>query len=248
MLAANTAAWIEMTRQNHIARYDSSEYAAYPAGAKMDGYWAAAQAIGVIPVYNKDVLPPDQVPKAWADLLRPEFSNHKLGIQNAAAGTQFNWTYLLEHAIGPEFIKRFAAQQPVVMATGAQLTDAVTRGEILVAAALDHWRGFTPDAAKTGLVAVYPTEGMPLTLAPVGMLSDAPHLNAAKLFVDFILSQEGQRLLDTDLYGMYSMRADVPPPAGQKPLAEVHPLLPTDVDDYMKASREFPRHFEELFH
>jgi hypothetical protein len=47
---------------------------------------------------------------------------------------------------------------------------------------------------------------------------------------------------------MYSMRADVPPPAGQKPLAEVHPLLPTDVDDYMKASREFPRHFEELFH
>jgi iron(III) transport system substrate-binding protein len=248
MLAANTAAWIEMTRQNHIARYDSSEYAAYPAGAKMDGYWAAAQAIGVIPVYNKNVLPPDQVPKAWADLLRPEFSNHKLGIQNAAAGTQFNWTYLLEHAIGPEFIKRFAAQQPVVMATGAQLTDAVTRGEILVAAALDHWRGFTPDAAKTGLVAVYPTEGMPLTLAPVGMLSDAPHLNAAKLFVDFILSQEGQRLLDTDLYGMYSMRADVPPPAGQKPLAEVHPLLPTDVDDYIKASREFPRHFEELFH
>ena len=159
MLAANTAAWIEMTQQDHIARYDSSEYAAYPAGAKMDGYWAAAQAIGVIPVYNKNVLPPDQVPKAWADLLRPEFANHKLGIQNAAAGTQFNWTYLLEHAIGPDFIKRFAAQQPVVMATGAQLTDAVTRGEILVAAALDHWRGFTPDAAKTGLVAVYPDRG-----------------------------------------------------------------------------------------
>lgn len=66
--------------------------------------------------------------------------------------------------------------------------------------------------------------------------------------MDFILSQEGQRLLDTDLYGMYSMRADVPPPAGQKPLAEVHPLLPTDVDDYMKASRDLPRHLEELFH
>jgi hypothetical protein len=52
MLAANTAAWIEMTQQARIARYGSPEYAAYPAGAKMDGYWAAAQAIGVIPVYN----------------------------------------------------------------------------------------------------------------------------------------------------------------------------------------------------
>jgi iron(III) transport system substrate-binding protein len=89
---------------------------------------------------------------------------------------------------------------------------------------------------------------MPLTLAPVGMLSDAPHPNAARLFMDFILSQEGQRLLDTDLYGMYSMRPDVPPPPGQQPLAEVHPLLPTNVDDYLKASRDFPRHFEELFH
>jgi iron(III) transport system substrate-binding protein len=248
MLAANTAAWIEMTQQKHIALYDSSEYAAYPAGAKMDGYWAAAQAIGVIPVYNKNVLPAADMPTSWLDLLKPDFANHKLAIQNAAAGTQFNWTYLLEKRLGADFIKKFAAQQPVVMATGAQLTDSVTRGEILVAAALDHWRGFTPDAAKTGLVAVYPTEGMPLTLAPVGILSDAPHPNAAKLFMDFILSQEGQKLLDTDLYGMYSMRADVPPQAGQKPLAEVHPLLPTDVDDYMKASRDFPRHFEELFH
>ena len=57
MLAANTAAWIEMTQQGRIARYDSAEYAAYPTGAKSDGYWAAAQAIGVIPVYNKNMLP-----------------------------------------------------------------------------------------------------------------------------------------------------------------------------------------------
>jgi iron(III) transport system substrate-binding protein len=248
MLAANTAAWIEMTSQGRIAKYDSPEYAAFPAGAKMDGYWAAAQAIGVIPVYNRNTLPPGVSLQSWRDLLRPEFAGHKLAIQNAAAGTQFNWNYLLEHTLGPDYTRQFAAQQPVVMATGAQLTDAVTRGEVQVAAALDHWRGFTPDAAKAGLVAVYPTEGVPLTLAPVGMLAGAPHPNAAKLFIDFILSQEGQRLLDTELYGMYSMRSDVPPPAGQKPLSETHALLPTDTKDYMQASRDFPQHFEELFH
>ena len=159
---------------------------------------------------------------------------------NAAAGTQFNWTYLLEHALGPEFMQKFAAQHPVVMATGAQMTDAITRGEVMIGAALDHWRAFTPEGQQAGLVAVYPTEGMPLTLAPVGILAGGPHPNAAKLFIDFILSQEGQRLLDTQLYGMYSMRPDVPPPAGQKPLTEVHPLLPTDLQDYVKASRDFP--------
>jgi iron(III) transport system substrate-binding protein len=248
MLAANTAAWIEMTEQGRIARYDSPEYAAFAASAKMDGYWAAAQAIGVIPVYNKNTLPAGVAPKSWLDLLRPEFSDHKLAIQNAAAGTQFNWNYLLEHALGPDFTRKFAAQSPVVMATGAQLTDAVTRGEVVIAAALDHWRAFTPEAIQAGLVAAYPAEGMPVTLAPVGILAGAPHPNAAKLFIEFILSQEGQRLLDTELYGMYSMRSDVPPPAGQKPLAETHPLLPPDAHDYVQASRDFPRHFEDLFH
>jgi hypothetical protein len=54
------------------------------------------------------------------------------------------------------------------------------------------------------------------------------------------LSQEGQRLLDTELYGMYSMRSDVPPPAGQKPMTETYPLLPADSHDYVQASRDFP--------
>jgi iron(III) transport system substrate-binding protein len=248
MLAANVAAWVQMTRAGRIMEYQSPEYAAFPAGAKQDGHWAAAQAIGVIPVYNRNTLPPAEAPASWRDLLQPRFADRKMAIQNAAAGTQFNQIYLLERALGPDYMAKFAAQKPVVMATGAQMVDAITRGEVLLGAALDHWRGFGPVAEQAGLVAVYPAEGMPLTLAPVGIVAGAPHPNAARLFIDFILSQEGQRLLDTELYGMYSMRPDVPPPPGQKPLAEAHPLLPTDLDDYVKASIAFPQHFEELFH
>jgi iron(III) transport system substrate-binding protein len=248
MLAANAAAWVSMTRDGRIARYDSAEYAAFPEGAKQDGFWAAAQAIGVLPVYDRNVLAPEDAPKSWRDLLAPRFSGGKLAIQNAAAGTQFNQIYLLERALGPGFVTGLAAQRPVVMATGAQMTDAITRGEILIGAALDHWRAFGPAAEQAGLVAIYPVEGTPLTLAPVGIVAGAPHPNAARLFIDFILSQEGQRLLDTELYGMYSMRADVAAPAGQKPLSEIHPLLPTDRDDYLRASADFPRHFDEVFH
>lgn len=248
MLAANTAAWIDMTQRGRIMRYDSSQYAAFPSGAKMGGYWAAAQAIGVIPIYNRNVLSPADAPQSWADLLQPRFSARKMAIQNAAAGTQFNWSYILRQVLGADFERRFAAQKPVVMATGAQMTDAIMRGEILLAAALDHWRAYTGEAREAGLVAVYPKEGMPLTLAPVGMLSGAPHPDAGKLFVDFILSRQGQQLLNTELYGMYSMRTDVAPPSGQPPLVDTHPLLPTDAAGYLKASREFPRYFDALYH
>jgi iron(III) transport system substrate-binding protein len=247
MLAANTAAWIDMTQKGKVQHYASPEYAAFPEHAKTDGYWAAAQAIAVVPVYNKNVLQPAEAPKSWRDLLEPRFAGKRMAIQNAAAGTQFNWSYLLRQALGPAFEQKFAAQQPVVMATGAQMTDAITRGEVMLGASLDHWRAFTPEAAQVGLAAVFPTEGVPLTLVPVGILAGAPHPNAAKLFIDFILSKEGQQLLDTQLYGMYSMRPDVAPPAGQKPLTELHPLLPTDQADYLKASQDFPKYFQELY-
>lgn len=248
MLAANLAAWVDMTRAGKIARYNSPEYAAYPADAKDPGHFAAAQAIGVIMAYNKNKLDAGQAPKSWRDLLKPEFAGRQIAMQNAASGTQFNQLYLLQQTLGLDYIKQLSAQRPVVMATSAQIVDALARGEIKVAATLDHWRAFEPSAVQAGIVGVYPTEGMPLTLAPVGILTNAPHPNAARLFLDFILSHDGQELLDTKLYGMYSMRPDVPPPPGQKPLADTHPLLPADREAYIKASANFPRFFEEYFH
>ncbi|HLI14302.1 MAG TPA: extracellular solute-binding protein [Alphaproteobacteria bacterium] len=248
MLAANMAAFVKMTRAGKLQRYDSPEYAAYPPNAKQDGYWAAVQAIGVIMAYNENRLSANDAPHAWADLLLPRFANRQIALQNAASGTQFNQIYLLQQALGLDYLKKLGAQRPVVMATSAQVTDAVIRGEVLIGATLDHWRAFEPAAAKAGLRPIYPAEGMPLTLAPVGIVAGAPHPNAAKLFMDFILSQEGQTLLDTKLYGMYSMRPDVPPPPGQKPLAETKPLLPTNLDDYLRASAQFPAEFDSLFH
>src|SRR5262249_59310619 len=103
------------------------------------------------------------------------------------------------------------------------------------------------DAAKAGMVGIYPTEGMPLALAPIAILKSAPHPNAAKLFIDFTLSKEGNTLLAHDIFGVYSYRQDVPPPEGQRPLADAKPLLPQDMADYENASANFPEHFDSLF-
>ena len=247
MLAANMAAFVSMTAAGRLMRYDSSQYAKFPPMSYQPGYWGAAQAIGVIMAYNKNNLAPAAAPKSWVDLLKPSLKGGKIAIQNQASGTTFNQMYMLEKVLGLEFLKKFAAQKPVIMATSAQVSDAVIRGEVLVGATLDHWRAFEPSAIAAGVLPVYPTEGMPLALAPVGIVKGAPHPNAARLFMDFILSQAGQTLLDTRLYGMYSMRPDVPAPPGQRPLAETKPLLPSDLADYQRASAVFPQHFDSIF-
>jgi iron(III) transport system substrate-binding protein len=244
---ANQAPYLEMARKGQLLHYPSAEYAAYPAGAHDGGHWATARAIGVIMAYNRNVLAADKAPRAWTDLLRPEFKGKKIIIQNAAAGTQFAQIYMLEKTLGLDFLKNLAAQEPVIVATTGQLIDSLVRGEALVGGTVDHWRAFEPEAMKAGIVPVYPTEGMPVAVAPIAIFKNAPHPNAARLFIDFVLSAEGQTLLNTELFGVYSMRNGLAPPPNQRSLAEAKPLLPTDLADYEKAAANFPNHFDSLF-
>ncbi|HYB10985.1 MAG TPA: extracellular solute-binding protein [Alphaproteobacteria bacterium] len=244
---ANLVPFLTMARTGHLLSYHSPELAAYPADAHGDDLWTTARIIGVIMAYNKNVLSPEQAPKAWVDILNPQFKGRKLIIQDAAAGTAFNQMYILEKLLGTEFMQKWGAQEPIIVATAAQLIDLLVRGEALVGATVDHFRAFEPDAVKAGIVAVYPKEGMPLALAPIAILKDAPHPNAAKLFVDFALSHDGNTLLAHDIFNVYSSRRDVEPPVGQLPLDQTHPLLPQDLADYEKAAATFPEHFDTFF-
>ena len=83
----------EMTQQGRIAAPDDlRRLRLFQLGAKSDGYWAAAQAIGVIPVYNKHTLP------AWVyrqhprpDPLCLEWLTRSRHSECRSACTQFNW-------------------------------------------------------------------------------------------------------------------------------------------------------------
>jgi len=244
---ANLAPFLTMARQGQLLGYRSPELAAYPNSAHGDDIWATARVIGVIMAYNKTMLAPEKAPKAWADMLNPEFTGRKLIIQDSAAGTAFNQMYILEKLFGVDFMRKWGAQQPIVVATSAQLIDLLVRGEALVGATVDHFRAFELNAVKAGIVGVYPKEGMPVALAPIAILKGAPHPNAARLFIDFTLSHDGNTLLAHDIFNVYSSRPDIPPPEGQLPFSETQPLFPQDLADYEKASAEFPEHFDALF-
>lgn len=245
--AASLAPFLTMSRKGQLQGYRSPELDAYPPDAFDRDQWATARTVGVIMAYNKNVLPPEKAPKAWVDILKPEFKGRKLIIQDSAAGTSFNQMYQLEKLLGADFMKKWGEQEPMIVSTSAQLIDMLVRGEALVGATVDHFRAFEPEATKAGIVPVYPTEGMPITMAPIAILNSAPHPNAAKLFVDFTLSAEGQHLLSVEIFGAYSMRKGMATPPGQLPLAQTKPLSPTDLPEYEKAALNFAETFEKYF-
>lgn len=244
---ASLAPFLSLSRRGLLADYVSPEQAAYPPEAYDRGLWTTARIVGVIMAYNRNTLPPTLVPRSWADLLRPEFKGRKLVIQDSAAGTTFAQIYLLGRTLGQNWLKGLAAQRPIIVSTTAQLIDLLVRNEALVGATVDHYRAFEPDAVRAGIAAAYPAEGMPLATAPIGIFRDAPHPAAARLFIDFVLSEPGQKLLNLEIFEVYSMRRGIPAPPGQLPLDQTKPLVPTDLADYERAAARFPETFDDLF-
>lgn len=91
---------------------------------------------------------------------------------------------------------------------------------------------------------VYPSEGVPIITEPVGIVRGAANLEAARAFVDFVLSQAGQQVA-VDI-GYMPLRADVTPPAGFPALSELA-LLSAPPAELAQTRDADKTRFAELF-
>jgi iron(III) transport system substrate-binding protein len=92
---------------------------------------------------------------------------------------------------------------------------------------------------------VYPSEGTPSIPGGAGVIVDAPHPNAARLFISWLLSRDGQQLL-VDTAWLRSVDPDVKLKAGMKPLSEIK-VLKADPAAQEKAVDEIKKKYAEYF-
>ncbi|HWP35520.1 MAG TPA: extracellular solute-binding protein [Thermodesulfobacteriota bacterium] len=144
-------------------------------------------------MYNTKLVPPAEAPKGYEDLADPKWKG-KLCLED----TDYEWFHgLLEH-MGRErmlaLFRRIAANQPSIRNGHGLLGDLVASGECPVA--INNYgyqvgRGLKK-GAPVDLVAVNPV----ITFAAAAAVSPkAPHPNAARLYVNWLVSEEGQKTL-----------------------------------------------------
>ena len=95
------------------------------------------------------------------------------------------------------------------------------------------------------LAIVYPSEGTPTIPGGTGVFADAPHPNAARLFVSYLLSREGQQTM-SDTAWMRSFHPDVKPHDGVKPLSEIK-LMKADAAGQVAMEAEIKKKYAEYF-
>ena len=172
-----------------------------------DGSFHAARlgTLGIVINTDKVTTPPTQ----WSDLLKPEFTNG-FGIANPAlSGTSYMSVALLEKQFGWEYFDKVKANGGRIGKGSGQVIDDTASGELTACLGVDY---ITNAKIKKGahIQMCYPPE-MLVVPSPVAIFKDTKKMDAAKKFVDYLLSKEAQTLVAEQ--GTIPVREDVTIPA-----------------------------------
>ena len=172
-----------------------------------DGSFHAARlgTLGIVINTDKVKTPPTQ----WSDLLKPEFTNG-FGIANPAlSGTSYMSVALLEKQFGWEYFDKVKANGGRIGKGSGQVIDDTASGELTACLGVDY---ITNAKIKKGahIQMCYPPE-MLVVPSPVAIFKDTAKMDAAKKFVDYLLSKEAQTLVAEQ--GTIPVREDVTMPA-----------------------------------
>jgi len=133
--------------------------------------------------------------------------------------------------LGEDYWKKQAATDPVLYPSGAPMSDSLVRGEITMGPLLYN---IVYPKKKDGapLEVFFAPEGAPVNPYASGVPTTAKNPNAAKLFLNWCLSQEGQTFMIKELGNLTSLRQPPVYPEGFDPKV-VKVWLP-NFDQYVK--------------
>jgi iron(III) transport system substrate-binding protein len=151
---------------------------------------------------NTNLVPPDQEPKKWQDVLDPKWKG-KLAMDDPR-GSGPGGTILsgIDYVYGQEIEQKLADQQPFFATQAGPIWTALNRGEYAIFLSGGHPDLISNRKAGAPVKQVRPVEGVGVTPIGQSLLKNAPHPNAAKLWIEWSLSEEGQSLLAAQGYAV----------------------------------------------
>lgn len=190
-----------------IAPYKSPERERLKEGmTDKESYWSVVFLNTYVLAYNTMLLKREELPKSYQDLLHPNWKG-KISMDNE----NYEWfSGLLDEwgkHKGLEYMRRLAAQE-MRFGRGPNL-----RLQLMAAGEMPLGVVYGPRAqvfkTKGAPIDWVPLEPVIVQLNPIMLAARAPNPNAAKLFIDFVLSKEGQEMIRD--FNRIGPREDVSP-------------------------------------
>ncbi|WP_432696578.1 ABC transporter substrate-binding protein [Marinobacterium sp. YM272] len=195
MISASWGHAITLEQDGDLLAYTSPNAANVPASLKTDSYVAQGAAALAIAYNPKSGM---AVPQHWADLTLPEYRGQVTMPDPSKSGsalTLVQGLVTLDADKAWNLFDQLAANEILIPGANKAALNPVLQGaKSAVFGAVDY---IAIGAKQKGesIEVVYPSEGTVLAPRPIMIIKSSKHQDAAKQFVDFVLSEQGQKLV-----------------------------------------------------
>jgi iron(III) transport system substrate-binding protein len=183
--------------------YDSPYLDKYPEDGKERAdknlvYWALARESYIGFTYNKTLVPKEAVPKNFDGLFHPHLKG-KMGISIGQTSDKIIGAMIKTRS--EEFVRKLKGQEMKLYSIDAPaLVNPIASGEIAASPAIFQTHTLLA-AAKGAPVEWVAMDVVPTNVGSAAVAANPPHPHAALLMTDFLLSPDGQRVLEKYYYG-----------------------------------------------
>lgn len=191
----------------------------------------SASALGI--TYNTQLV--TEAPTDWADFTKPEWKDAVNIPDPSSSGSALDFISGYVNEFGEEgwtLFEELKANGVQMAGANAEALDPVVTGSKSAVMAGVDYMAYSAKAKGEPVDIIYPTSGTVINPRPAMILKDAPNVENARLFIDYLLSDEGQALV-ADAY-LLPGRSDIP--AKDRANVEDIKLLNYDWDWMMKNS------------
>src|SRR5512137_919567 len=165
-------------------------------------------------LYNKELVKAADVPRRYEDLTDPKWRGKIVMANPTTHATTISWLVGLKEQVFQseepwlKFVKGLAANKPMFVASFATTPTPVESGEKLIAISMPKYIITKAPAPLDWARVTQPMMGTP---RGISVVASAPHASAARLFVDYWLSQDSMKILANKV-GEYVLYSGVYPP------------------------------------
>ncbi len=200
-----------------------------------DGEWFVIHQLTIAFLVNTNLV--ENVPKSWADLLKPEYKNSIVYLDPRSTGQGQVLTFAANYAAGGDmdnvqpgidYLAKLHEVGNVLRTEGTTPYAKFLKGEIPI------WIGYENDGLKAkykdgmgdAVAVVLPEEATVAAPYAISLVKGAPHPNAGKLWLNYIMTDEGQTTFAEGFVRPAVPGVELPPDIAERfpPAPQLRPL------------------------
>lgn len=209
-----------LKKQGLLAQIFPEEADALPDNFKdPENYYYAGRLINMVIAYNTYELTPETAPQSWTDLTDSKWYDNFVIPNPEYSGAAVAAVGALSINYGWEYFEDLRKNETVVVRGNSDVAQKVAAGEFPIGMTLDYIaRGLRENGSPIDIV--YPKDGTIAIPSPVAVMKGTDNMEAAMVFINYILSEKGQKAL-VELGSLVPIRSDVNPPPNTPPAGEI---------------------------